>query len=406
MTKPHFDFKARLGGKAWAAIGILAGAAALAWAFSPRPVDVETAAVERGRFEQAIEEDGRTRVKDRYTISAPVAARMARITLREGDAVAAGDAVAVLTPVMSAMVDDRSMREATARLQAATAGVNVADARIARARVAQEDARLELQRTERLAREGFVAASRLDSARLALDAAARDLDAARAQRDVAAQEREQAAAALRPAGAGAERGGPLVVRSPVAGVVLRVPAQSESTIPAGTPLLDVGDPMRMEVLAQLLTTDAVQAPPGTRAVIERWGGPPVTGAVRLIEPAGFTKVSALGIEEQRVNVLIDLTSPPQAWRAMGDGYRVTVRLITASADGVLLAPVGALFPYADGGMALYRLDGGRARLQAVDVAGRNSTVAWLRGGAQAGQQVIVYPPPAVADGKRVNVRKP
>ena len=399
-------FNPHLGGKVWVAIGVLAAVIALAWAFSPRPVDVEAASVERGRFEQAIEEDGRTRLKERYTISAPVAARMARITLREGDRVAAGDAVAVLMPVMSSMVDDRSLREASARLQAANAGVSVADARIARARVAQEDARLELKRTEKLAREGFVAQARLDSVRLAADAAARDLDAARAQREVAVQDREQAKAVLRPANTALAPGAPLIVRSPVAGVVLRVPAQSESTIPAGTALLDVGDPGRMEVLTQLLTTDAVQAGPDTRAVIERWGGPAVSGRVRLIEPAAFTKVSALGIEEQRVNVLIDIDSPPQEWRAMGDGYRVTVRLITASAEGVLLAPVGALFPHADGGMAMYLLDGSQARLKPVDVMGRNATVAWVRNGIEPGQQVIVYPPPTVADGKRVQVRKP
>jgi HlyD family secretion protein len=381
-------------------------AALLAWAFAPKPVPVEAAVVSLGRFEQSIEEDGQTRLKDRYTVSAPVAARLARITLREGDRVAAGDAVAVLTPVMSSMVDDRSMREASARLQAANAGVSVADARIARARVTQEDTRLDLQRTEKLAREGFVAESRLDSVRLAADAAARDLDAARAQREVAVQEREQAAAALRPANSAPAPGGPLIVRAPVAGVVLRVPVQSESTIPAGTALLDVGDPTRMEVLAQLLTTDAVQAEPGTRAVIERWGGPAVSGKVRLVEPGAFTKVSALGIEEQRVNVLIDIVSPPQEWRTMGDGYRVTVRIITASSEAVVLAPVGALFPHADGGMAVYRLDGSRARLHPVDVLGRNATVAWVRNGVEPGQQVIVYPPPAVADGKRVKVRKP
>lgn len=388
-----------------AAAAALAAVAALAWAFAPRPVDVETAVVERGRFEQSIEEDGRTRLKDRYTISAPVAARLARITLREGDRVNAGDAVAVLTPVMSAMVDERGTREATARLQAAQAGVALAAARAGRARVAQEEARLELQRTEKLAREGFLSASRLDSARLALDAARRELEAAQAQREVAAHERSQAAAALQPAG-GVPAGQPLVVRSPVAGVVLKVPLQSEGTIAPGTALLDVGDPARMEVLAELLTTDAMQARPGTRTVIERWGGPPVEGRVRRVEPAAFTKVSALGIEEQRVNVLIDITGAPAAWRSMGDGFRVTVRVVTQAADDAVLVPVGALFPFADGGMAVYRVDGRRARLQPVELSGRNGTAGWVRSGLTPGQSVIVYPPPAVADSKRVRVRQP
>lgn len=161
----------------------------------------------------------------------------------------------------------------------------------------------------------------------------------------------------------------------------------------------------MEVLSELLTTDAVQARPGRRVVIERWGGPAVEGRVRRVEPAAFTKVSALGIEEQRVNVLIDVTSPPEAWQAMGDGFRVVVRVITASVDPALLVPVGSLFPHGQS-MAVYRLDGNRARLQPIEVGGRNGTHAWVRSGLAPDQRVIVYPPSAVADGKRVKVRSP
>jgi HlyD family secretion protein len=195
------------------------------------------------------------------------------------------------------------------------------------------------------------------------------------------------------------------VRSPVAGVVLKVAQPSEATIPAGAALLDIGDPGRMEVVSELLTADAVQAQPGRRVVIERWGGPPAEGRVRLVEPAAFTKVSALGIEEQRVNVVIDVPDPPPAWRGMGDGFRVGVRIITASVDQAVLAPVGALFPHA-GGFAVYRLDGRKARLQPVDVADRNATVAWVRSGLTPGQSVIVYPAAAVADGRAVKVRAP
>ncbi|HVZ42862.1 MAG TPA: HlyD family efflux transporter periplasmic adaptor subunit [Ramlibacter sp.] len=395
----HID-KAKL---AYAAFGA-AALAALAWAFAPRPVQVETAVVERGRFEQSIEEDGRTRLKDRFTISAPVAARMARITLREGDPVRVGDTIAVLTPVMSSMFDERSLREATARLKAADANVTGAAARVEHARVAQEEARLELLRTEKLAREGFLSASRLDSARLALAGAERELEAANAARQVTVHERAQAAAVLQPAGAAAP-GEPLAVRSPVSGVVLRIPLQSEGTIVAGTALMDVGDTDRMEVVAQLLTTDAVLARPGTRAMIERWGGPPARGVVRLVEPAAFTKVSALGIEEQRVNVLIDVLDAPAAWRSMGDGFRVTARVITASADDAVLVPVGALMPIADGGVAVYVLEGGRAKLKPVELGGRNGMVGWVRSGLAPGQVVIVYPPPNVADGKRVEGRR-
>ena len=386
-----------------------AGAAAvalLAWAFAPRPVQVETAAVAAGRYEQAIEEDGQTRLKDRYTVSAPVAARLLRIALREGDRVAAGDKVAELLPAMSAMVDERSTREATARHKAATANVAAAASRVHRAEVAVEEAQLELHRTERLAREGFLADARLQSARLARRAAGEELETARAARETAVHEQAQAAAVLLPLTGNVRAGQPLAIRSPVDGVVLRVAQASEATLPAGAPLLDIGDPARMEVVADLLTTDAVQAQPGRRAVVERWGGPPVPGRVRRVEPAAFTKVSALGIEEQRVKVLVDLEGAPESWRAMGDGYRVTLRVITQSVDNAVLVPVGALFPFADGGTAVYRIEGGRARLQPVELGGRNGSEGWVRSGLQPGQSVIVYPPPAVADGKRVQVRRP
>lgn len=387
------------------AIGLALAAGALAWAFAPRPAPVEIATARQAPFEQWIEEDGQTRLRDRYTISAPVAARVARSTLREGDAVAAGDVVAVLTPVMSSMVDERSAREAAARLRAASAGVERASARVERGRIALEEARLNLQRDERLAADGYVSASRLDSSRLAVGAAQRELEAARAEREVATQERAQAAAVLQPARPGTSSGEPLAVRSPVAGVVLRLPLQSEATVAPGTALLDVGDPRQMEVVADLLTTDAVQARPGTRVSIERWGGPPLEGRVRRVEPAAFTKVSALGIEEQRVKVLIDPVEPPPEWQRLGDGFRVTVRVITGSAPDALQVPVGALFPIGEG-FAVYRLEDGRAKLQPIDVGGRNGSMAWIEAGLVAQQQVILYPPAAVREGSRVAVRQP
>lgn len=389
-----------IGASALVAVGLLA------WAFAPKPVAVETAAVLDGHYEQGIEEDGRTRLRDRYTISAPVAARVSRITLREGDRVKTGDTVAVLLPVMPAMVDERSSREASARHHAATANVARATARIGRARVAVAEAQLELHRTEKLAREGFLSAARLDSVRLAFDGARREVDMALAEREAAVHEQAQAAAALLPVDGSVQPGRPLPVRSPVDGVVLRIPQASEGTLAAGTALMDIGDPARMEVVADLLTTDAVQATPGRRAVIERWGGPVAEGKVRRVEPAAFTKVSALGIEEQRVKVIVDLATPPEGWQAMGDGYRVTLRVITQSVDPAVLAPVGALFPIGDGGTGVYVVDGGKAKLQPVELGGRNGIDAWVRSGLRAGQTVIVYPPPAVADGKRVQVRRP
>lgn len=389
----------------YGAAGLVA-LAALGWALAPRPLEVEAGTVERGHFEHAIEEDGRTRLRDRYVISAPVTAHLSRVTLREGDRVQAGDTVAVLTPVMPSLFDERSLREVTARAKAAQAAVSGAQARVERARLAQDEATLEFQRTEKLAREGFVAASRLDSARLTLDGLRRELEAAQAARDMAVHEREQAQASVLPASTGVAAGRPLEVRAPVSGVVLRVPLPSENTVMAGAALLDIGDPSQMEVVAELLTTDAVHATPGTRASIERWGGSPVQGQVRRVEPAAFTKTSALGIEEQRVKVLIDITSPPAQWLALGDGFRVTVRVITISTDDALMVPVGALFPGGNGAMAVYVLEGGKARLRPVQIVARNGSVGWVREGLTQDERVIVYPPPGVADGRRVRVLTP
>ncbi len=390
-------------------LALIAGAALaaawVAWAFSPRPVDVEAATVTRGRFDLTIEEDGRTRLDERYTISAPVAARLARITLREGDRVAAGDTVARLMPVMSAMVDERSSREATARLKAAVAGVDRATAGMERAKLAQEEARLEQQRTEQLAAQGFVAPSRLDSTGLALAASQRALEMAEAERKAAVQEQARALAASRPSTPAMPEGSLLNVRSPVAGVVLRISLASEATIAAGTALLDIGDPSRMEVLCELLTTDAVRARPGSRVLIEGWGGPPVDGQVRRVEPAAFTKVSALGVEEQRVNVLITVADVPASWHTLGDGFRVSVKIVTQRQEQALMVPVAAVFPHGQG-MAVYRVEGRRARLQAVELGGRNTSEAWVRSGLEVGQAVILYPPSAVKEGGRIRVRTP
>lgn len=248
----------------------------------------------------------------------------------------------------------------------------------------------------------------LDDDRLAVDAAQRERDTAASQREVARQERAQAAAALQPPGAAGGKSGaaPLVLRAPADGVVLKVPQPSEASVAAGAVVMTLGDTRQMEILAQLLTTDAVQAQAGGAAVIEGWGGPPLLARVRRVEPAAFTKVSALGVEEQRVNVLLEMTPTPDAWKRMGDGFRVLVRVVTTSADGVLLVPIGALFPRPEGGMAVYRLDGGRARLQPVELGGRNSRVGWVKSGLSAGQRVIVYPPAGVNDDGRVTERSP
>ncbi len=401
---------------AFSAIGALALLALLVWAFAPRPVEVELAEATVGPFETTIDEDARTRLHDRYVISAPLAGRLQRLTLREGDVVEPGSLVAVLIPSLSPMLDERSLRQQQARVGAAEAGLRRSDAQVAAARVDQERAAVDLQRTEQLARQGFVAPTKIDADRLAALAAQKSLDSAVESRHVARHDLEQARAALATVRGGSAAAG-FELRAPVGGRVLKVHLASETTVALGAPIIDIGDTARLEVVAELLTNDALQARPGSAVRIERWGGPTVLqGRVRSVEPAAFTKVSALGVEEQRVNVIIDITSPAAEWAALGDGYRVGVRIVTRSESRVLRLPVSAIFPLpratpdADGAIttddraAVFVFDRGRARLTPVKVAARNGSLAWVREGLAPGAKVIVYPPATVADGTRVAAR--
>lgn len=401
MTRKHWLY---------AFAGIVVLIAVLAWAFAPRPVEVETASAGFGRFEAGVEEDGKTRLRENYVVSAPLAGLLTRITLKEGDPVEAGANVAMIRPAYAPLQDERTLREQQARLEMTRAQVDRIKARVEAAQVALRRASNDLARSEKLAGQGFVAASRLESERLAALAAEKELDAAIAERDIARHEVEQARAALmavRNPSTVSERG--LSVRAPVGGKVLRVVQASEAVVPFGTPLLELGDLSTLEIVAELLTADALQAAPGSPVAITRWGGPPLAGRVRRVEPAAFTKISALGVEEQRVRVLIDIASPPDAWRALGVGYRVNVRIITMAMERVLKIPVSAVFPVTQGpdqgrGMAVYTVVDDRARLTPVQIGARNDAEAWVRAGIEQGAKVIIYPAAQVADGVRVEVR--
>jgi HlyD family secretion protein len=410
--------------KTWffAAAAVLATGFVLVWAFSPRPVDVEVAPVTQGRFEATVDEDGKTRLLDRYVVSAPLTGRLARITLHEGDPVAVNAVVALLAPALPTMLDDRTMRELQARVEGAEAGVLRGITRVERAKVALEQAGNEVRRSEQLAQQGFVAPTKVENDRLAALATRREVEAADAERHVSTHDLEQARAALtavrQPTSSTAQRS--FAVRSPVAGQVLRVLQASEATVTLGAPLVELGDTGRLEIVAELLTSDALAAQPGSRVWIERWGGrSDLEGRVVRVEPAAFTKVSALGVEEQRVRVLIEITSPHDKWQALGDGFRVGVRIVTLAQDSAVQVPVGAVFPLpadaaSDGNgsdtvpprYAVFVIDEGRARRLPVVVGSRNVRVAWVQSGLKPGQNVIIYPPVGLADGKTVRIRKP
>ncbi|HWS28031.1 MAG TPA: HlyD family efflux transporter periplasmic adaptor subunit [Xanthomonadales bacterium] len=391
-------------------VGLLLLTALLVWAFAPKPVQVETATAALGRFESTISEDAKTRVRDRYTVFAPLAGRLARITLREGDDVEPRAVVANLTPVLPPMLDTRSIQELSARIEAADAAIQRAQTHVESARINVQKTRSVLKRSEELARSRYISALQLDTDRLAAHAAEKELSSAEQDRHVAGHELEQARAALSAASQANESGGEnsFAVRSPVSGQVLRVLQPSATTVALGTPLLDIGDIHALELVAELLTTDALLIRPGTSVRIERWGGAHLLqGRVRRVEPSAFTKVSALGVEEQRVNVLIDITSPPAQWRALGDGFRVGVQLITLARDNVLTVPVSAVFPSPGGRpdtMSVFMVRDGLAQRVPVVVGARNGEQAWIKSGLKAGDKVIIYPGNTVDDGVRVKPR--
>ena len=380
--------------------------ALLGWAFMPTPAEVEIAAVTQGRFERSVQEDGKTRLRDRYVVSAPLAGRVARILLKQGDTVVRDAAVATFWPVAPALLDERTRAEQSARIGAMQASVARAQANVGRAGAALDQAQAELKRSEALAQQGFVSPNQNETGRLAVRLREKELESARQEEAAARHELEQSRVALRQFSQitpdGRQRA--YEVKAPVSGKVLKVLQQSEGIVMAGTPIMELGDPTQLEVVVDILTEDAAQIKPGTAVQLSNWGGPDVlTGQVRLIEPAAFTKVSALGVEEQRVNAIIDITSPPEKWQALGDGFKVDVRVLVQVVENAVMIPVSALFPVG-ARSGLFVLDKGHARLREIEVAARNGALAWIKTGLTKDTQVIVYPDTKLKDGDRVKTR--
>jgi HlyD family secretion protein len=375
---------------------LLLGAAALALLLRRPAVVVEVAAVERGPLQVSLEEEGETRVEPRYAIAAPVAGRLLRPTLREGDAVERGQTVAMLAP---APLDVRGREQAEAALQAARAAAEEARARADEASAALALARRSRERHERLAAGGHLAVDTLDQARTAERTAAEALDAARHRVEANECQVESARAALL-AAAGDEPGNEIALCSPVTARVLRIFERSERVLLSGTPILELGDPAALEVVVDVLSTDAVALPPHAPMVLDVGGGRQLAGRLRSIEPAAFTKVSPLGVEEQRVRVIGELNGRAEG---VGDRYRVTARIVVWEASDVLQAPAGALFRDGEG-WAAFVVDAGRARRRAVRVGHRNPDRVEVLAGLRPGERVVVYPPERIRDGARVEVR--
>jgi HlyD family secretion protein len=416
--------------KRWLRRGILAGVAVAAayalWAaFRPQAILVDTAPAVRGDLTVTVDDDGRTRVRERYVVSAPIAGRLLRTVLEPGDGVRGGETiVAEFAPVPPVLLDARSRAEAQARLQRAEAAVDENRARAAEARERANFLAAELKRQRDLAAAEISGPAALEQAESAERAAREAQRAAELAVQVARYELDVARAALieptdasdptppRQASADGDRPPPVLLhlRSPIDGRVLRVFEESARALAAGAPILEVGNPTALEVVADYLTQDAVRVRPGMRAWIEGWGGEDaggtprtLQGVVRLVEPSGYTKVSALGVEEQRVDVIVDPAGAAAEWEELGDGYRVELRIVVDEAKEVLLVPAGALLRRGDG-WAAFVVEAGIARLRAVTVGRRTGLSAEVIAGLAAGEVVITYPSDLVADGTSVRGR--
>jgi len=382
-------------------------AAVLLVPFPASAVEVEVATATKGPFARTIDEDGKTRVRERYVVSAPLAGRVLRSALKAGDTVRAGDPVAMLLPSAPALIDARAEQELRERLGAAEAALARASAEVERARVALEQSRGELTRATQLAQQGFTSPQALERSQRDVELRVKEQKSAEFAREAARHEVGVARAALsRSQGAGsrvAERQWSLT--APVSGRVLRVAQESEAAVAVGAPLVEIGDPEDLEVVVDVLTSDAAAIRPGQPVRLDvATGVPSLPGRVRLIEPSAFTKVSALGVEEQRVNVVVDFDAPRDSWKALGDAYRVDARIVVEARSDAVLVPVSALFRQGESWYAFVAEDG-RARRVELLPGPRSATVSVVERGLDAGTEVIVFPGDRIADGTRIRMRR-
>ena len=381
--------------RALMAVAAVALAALLVVALMPAPQEVDAVDVQAGPMRVTVDDQGETRSHDRFVLSAPVAGRLARIGLHDGDAVSDRQGVAEIAPLP---LSTRERDEIVARVAAAEALQREAEQRVRRADDDLAQARREHERVRRLVAEKFVASQAAERAQNLENAAASEAESARLRARAAAADAQAARAGL----AATRAGGRVQVRAPVAGRILRIHDASERVVAAGTPLMVVGDLAHLEIVVELLSSDAVKVAPGMPVLIDGWGGDrSLRATVRRVEPYAVTKVSALGIEEKRVNVVADFVDPPGA---IGDAFRITARIVVWQSEGVLKVPVSALFRCSDA-WCVFVVEDGRARRRTVEIGQRNLNEAQVHSGLEAGTRVIRYPSNAVEEGVRVKVRQ-
>ena len=374
------------------------------WAFRPQPVPADFATVGRGPLEVTVEEEGRTRVRDRYVVSAPLPGRMRRIELEPGDPVLAGKTVvAQFEPADPVLLDVRTRAELQARVKAAEASAGGARAERERIRTELTFAQTELKRAHTLVEQRVISQRELEGTERQAQTLERALQSADFAVRTAEHQLELARSSLLQT-QGGRRGAVIPLLSPVNGVILRRIQESEGVVPTGQPLLEIGDLNNLEIVSDLLSSAAVAVKAGQAVRIEQWGGDrPLRGRVRRIEPSGFTKISALGVEEQRVNVIVDFEEPREAWQSIGDGYRVEVRVIVWRKEDVLKVPTSSLFRH-EAKWAVYAVENDKAVRREVEVGQRNGLEAEVLGGLNPGDRIVVYPSEAVAEGVKVTAR--
>jgi HlyD family secretion protein len=378
-------------------------ALAIGFGLRPQPVLVTTATVERSLMQVTIEEEGKTRVKDRFVVSAPVAGYVQRITLDVADNIKKQQVLTQLEPLRSAVLDPRSRANARASVAAAKSSLQASQEQALAAKADADYAEQEYQRKIQLKNTQFISDEALNLAIAEQRRTAAVLRSAHFAVDVARYNLEAASTQLQYSAA-QSKGEPLketvTIQSPVDGSVLFIHRESEGVVNAGDPLIEVGEPKALEIIVDVLSFDAVRIAPGMNVDIKHWGGEPLKARVRLIEPIGFTEVSALGVEEQRVWVVVDITSPSEQWTRLGDGYRIEATFYIWQQDNVVQVPNSSLFRYQNG-WALYSVIDGRAERKQVTLGKRNGLTAQVVSGVEVGDQVITHPDNSIEPGVRV-----
>ncbi|KQC11523.1 MAG: hypothetical protein APR62_01535 [Smithella sp. SDB] len=379
--------------------------ALLIYGFLPKTQEVDIAAVKRGPLQITIEEEGRTRLKDRFTISAPTAGYMRRTNIKVGDTVKKGQIVAVLEPMRSQALDPRSRATAEKAVSAAEAALKAAQEKERAVKADTGYIEQKLARLKTLYKKGSISKDQYDQIDAEAQKAKALQNSAAAEVNIAKSELERAKTTLQNFSNVKEKSNYINVTAPISGIVFRVYRESEGAVNIGEPLLDIGNVKNMEVRVEVLSSDAVKIKKDTPVLFKRWGKEePLTGTVQLIEPAGFTKISSLGVEEQRVLVIVDITSPPEKWQALGDAYRMETHFIIWEGKDILQVPASALFRWGNK-WAVFVEEKGKARRRVVEVGQRNGLTAEVLSGLKEKEEVVAYPEDTISDGTRIRGRK-